>query len=232
MAIALRTAASATSSVNNTSLTPAWPGAVPVDGDMMIAFVADINQSAITPPTGWNLLVNQNAATSLRMAAYWRRALSEPVDNTWTIATATRCWAWVGAYSGVHPSDIPAYASATDTGLALDCPAITVAADGWLINAHAGRHSNDGTVDTFHISDGSAAERFQFGTNAPTNDATGSVYDSDRALTAGSYSRTITAELSSQAVCSVMSIALAPEVDSGGGGIVTGPAGSRWGIHV
>ena len=230
MAIALRTSAFAANSVNNTSLTPTWPGSVPVDGDVLIAFAANINQSNINTPTGWTVLATQLAGSSLRMVAYWRRASAEPLSNTWTVATASRSWAWVGAYSGVSTSLIPQIATATDTGLTLDCPAISVLPDGWLINAHAGRHSTDGTVDTFHISDGSAAERFEFGTNAPTNDATGSVYDSDRPLAAGSYARTITAELSSQAVCSTMSIALAPEVIDGGG--IVSADGIRWGIHV
>lgn len=230
MAIALRTSASATNSVNNTALTPAWPGAVPVDGDMLIAFAADINQSAISTPAGWSVLATQLAGSSLRMVAYWRRALAEPLSNTWTVTTASRSWAWVGAYSGVSTSLIPVIATGTDTGLTLDCPAVSVLPDGWLINAHAGRHSTDGTVDTFHISDGSAAERFEWGTNASPNDATASVYDSDRPLPAGTYTRTITAELSSQAVCSLMSIALAPEVIDGGG--IVSADGIRWGIHV
>lgn len=235
MAVAFRQGASDTHGSSSAAITLTWSGAAPPDGDRMVAMIGVITQTTITAPTGWTLLGQQDNGTSLRMWAYYRDAASEPSSNVWSLASATKSWAYVGSYSGVDLTVAPPlFAMATSSGTAMTAPSITLLDQSWLITAVTGRHTNTGAVTTWTINDASAAERLDFASNVTSsNDVSGAYYDSNRALTpAGAYARTVTAS-QSEALAALMQVGLSPAGSGGGTPPPTGTGvGARWGVHL
>lgn len=225
VAIARRAVASATSPTSAELISANW-NTVPVDGDTMIAILGAIVQATITPPPGWTLRTTQDSGSALRMWLYTKLASGEEPGTQWTLSSATKCWLWTGAYSGADYTSI-AYNSTS----ALITPTLAVPANGWLITAGAGRHSAVGSPSSWSTSDGLDAELLDFGSAAGSGqDIAGAVYDSNRALSAGSYARTLT---STNTETTAASIAVALGVASGS----TPPplpsgSGARWGIHI
>jgi hypothetical protein len=230
VAIALRNTATFTLSSGSTpNLTPAWAGGVaPTNGDVMIAVISSIVQSAMTAPAGWTQLTTVDQGSSLRTWAYARVASSEPTSNTWTLGSSAKGFAWVGAYSGASITSTPGWTVATPGGgTAHASAATTVPANGWLVNVGCFRRTATGAASTYTINDASAAERMDFSSNAGSGtDAGGAVYDSNRALTAGSYTRTITSS-QSETLDVVYSFVLTPDVLPPLSG-----SGARWGILI
>ena len=220
MAISRRATATATNATSNAVLSPAWD-VTPSNGDLLLAVIAGIVQVSITPPAGWTLLGTQDSGTTLRSWMYSRTAASEPASNTWTLASTTKCWAWCGAYAGV---DVSTLVHGRTTGLTT--PSLAVPANGWLVSAAAGRHSNTGAPSTWTSSDGLDSERLDFGSNVSSSqDVAGAVYDSNRALAAGSYTRTLSSSnTESQSVAEAFAF---------GPTVAPAPStGARWGVHV
>lgn len=230
MPIALRGTGSDTNATSDNDVSPAW-SVTPTNGDVLVAVIASIVQSGITVPAGWTLLGTLDAGSSLRSWAYARVASGEPSSYTWTLGSSAKSWGWIGAYSGVASASTPGWAVASPlASTAHGCPSIAVPANGWLINAGAFRRTASGSASTFTVNDGSAAERLDFSSNVGSgNDVGGAVYDSNRALAAASYARTITSSLA-QDLDVMWSFALTPSDPTppvGGTG-----TGARWGIHI
>lgn len=231
MAISRRTTATATNGTSSSAIIPAWAGGIlPTNGDLLVFIGAAILQTTLTPPDlTWTLLGQQDSGSSLRQWAYYKFASGVVAGETWSLGSATKCTGEILAYTGHDPTAAPTWLGTTGSA----CPSIAVAANGWLINAGAGRHTNTGAATSWTINDGSAAELLDFGSNvAASNDIASCVYDSNRALTAGSYARTLT-PTQTEALSTCMSIAFGPDTGGGGGGGgITSTPGARWGIHV
>ncbi len=229
MAIAYRTSCNDVNSSGNTTLDPTW-SVVPTNGDVLIMCIASLTQSTITIPAGWNLLDQTDSGSGLRTWLYWKVAASEPSQyNVVLGGGGAKAWAWVAACDDVRDTEDPPGAVATPNlgGTTHACPSVSVPANGWLLNIGAFRRPFSGTR-TYTINDGSAAERFEFATSSASgNDIGGAVYDSNRALTLGSYARTITGsgtESTEVLYSIVLTPATVPPISGGGG--------SRWGIHL
>lgn len=229
MAVALRATGSATNGASATAISPAW-NVVPTNGDLLIAVIGMISQTAVTAPSGWTLLGQQDTGTQIRMQAYWRIAASEPASNTWTLAGATKCYGWCGAYSGADTAAPVLSSSSPGPGTAITTPTVTVPVNGWLATAVTGRHANTGSLTTWTSSDGSDAERLDFASNvAGSNDISCVITDSNRALTGGSASRVLTAS-QAESQTGAMSIAFGPPAADPPP--LGSAAGARWGVHV
>lgn len=203
--------------------------AQPASGDLLIAVLTSLVQGGITAPAGWTFITSQDQGSSLRSWAYYRVAgASEPLTPTWTLGNSAKSWGWAGAYSGVATASAPGWAVATPgASTAHGCPSIAVPANGWLVNAGAFRRTATGAASTYTINDGSAAERLDFSSNAGSgNDIGGAVYDSNRALTAGTYARTITSS-QGESLDITYSFALTPADAPPLSG-----SGARWGILI
>lgn len=230
MPIALRNTATFTAASGSTNnYTANWSGGVaPTNGDVMVAVISSIVQSSMTAPSGWTLLTTVDQGSSLRTWAYARVASSEPTGNTWSLGSSAKGFAWVGAYSGASIVSTPGWTVSTPGGTTSHTSAaITVPASGWLITAGCFRRTATGSGSTYTINDGSAAERMDFSSNAGSgNDTGGAIYDSNRALTAGSYTRIITSS-QAESLDVVYSFVLTPDVLPP----LTG-SGARWGVLI
>jgi hypothetical protein len=196
----------------------------------MIAVLAAIVQTTLTPPDGtWISLLTQDSGSNLRMWAYYKFASGEAAGASWGLASATKCWGWVGAYAGFDQANAPVAAGAAS----LTTPSLAVPANGYLITAGAGRHANTGAATSYTSSDGADLELLDFGSNVTaSNDVSGAVYDSNRALAAGNYTRTLNPS-QAEALAASIAISFGPDTTGGGGGgTIQSTAGARWGIHV
>lgn len=221
MPIARRATASATNPTSATTLTGTW-NVTPVNGDLLVAVVAAIVQTTITPPSGWTLLATQDSGSALRGWLYSRTAASEPGSNTWTIGSSSKCFLQCAAYSGANPGSLVSLSSTGTT-----TPAVTVPDQGWLVSAAAGRHATTGVASTWTVNDAQALELLDFGSSGGSQDIAGAVYDSNRALSSGSYSRVLTSS-QTETTSIAFAVAFGPTSTGGGGGTT----GARWGIHL
>ncbi len=225
MAIARRATAVATATSSTELLEPVW-SSTPVDGDVLVAVVGAIVQATLTPPVGWTQRLIQDSGSALRMWLYTKPASSEGPSTQWGLSSATKAFVFCGAYSGADYASIVFNSNTT-----LVTPSLTVPSNAWLITSGTGRHSALGTPSTWTTSDGLDAELLDFGSSAASGqDIAGCVYDSNRALASGNYTRTLT---SSKTETTTASLAVAfgqasgptlPPLPSG--------SGTRWGIHI
>jgi len=222
------------SATSVTSLTLALPTGV-ADGDMLVALFGIINQtSAITDPASLAaaLLATQDAGANTRTRGYARRASAEGTSYQWTLSSAIKNAGWIGAYRGVDAvTPLADWASASSpSGTAHATPAVDVPAGGWLISGVISRHAPGAAgVTTWSTSAGGDVQRYTAASNAGTSDVTIAVFDSAAALSAGSYTRTLTASQTEGQVA-VWAFALAAA-----GGAPTPPAvggtATGWGVR-
>jgi hypothetical protein len=202
---------------------------VPVDGDMLIAIVFGLLVTDPTAaPSGFTLLGSQAGGANSKSWVYYKTASGESGTYAWSLASQVKSGAWVGAYSGVDTTVAPVFASSNPgSAAALACPGVTVGNSGWLISAACCRHSSIATASTWTDSDASDSERLDFGSGTSGSDIAMSVYDSNRALTAGSYARTLTST-NTEGQIGMWSIALAAA-----GAPVTPSVAlpGRWGVY-
>ncbi len=173
-------------------------------GHRMLCVVCTIsNLATITDPTGatWVKLAEFAPGSAIKSAVYYRDAGgAEPASYTWGYSGSARNFGYCVSYSGCDLAVAPtaSAAVANDTAGPASTPAVALSDGDWLVALTAGRQ-NPGTDDakTWSIDDGADAERFDFysantGTGAKL---TGAYYDSNRALTGGTYQRALTASV-------------------------------------
>jgi Bacterial Ig domain len=95
--VAVASAANATA----TTLTIAAPAGV-TPGHVLLAAVHVRGQPAITPPSGWVLVRQEQNGSNMRAAVYYKVATgSEPGSYTWTFASSQAAAGGITAWSGV-----------------------------------------------------------------------------------------------------------------------------------
>src|SRR5258707_1230546 len=74
------------------------------NGDVMVAFVVvQTAGNAITPPAGWNLVLQQDSSAAIATATYEKVAgSSEPATYTWGFGTAGEASGGIASYIGVN----------------------------------------------------------------------------------------------------------------------------------
>lgn len=115
MTVALRADSEVTNSSAGTSVVLTKPAGT-ADGDVLIAFVAEIGVGSITAPAGWTLIGSEPAGSTLTVAAYRKVAASEGASWTWTLGASVSNLGWVGAFTGVDTT-APVAASAGVDGV-------------------------------------------------------------------------------------------------------------------
>lgn len=204
------------------------------DGAFMVAFLGSIVQTTITPPAGWTLEQTQDAGANTRAWTYSRQvsstpgsAAAEPATYTWTLGVNTKNHGVILAHSGVDSATpISAKAGGTSAaGTSHASPSVAVTENGWLLTHAAARHATTGVATTWTTSDGLDAERADHGSTAGAQDISGAVYDSNRALAAGSYSRTLTSSQTESQIA-LQSIALQVASTSPTGAPTGAPTGT------
>ena len=106
-----------------------------VDGDLLVAFVANNTAATITAPAGWTLIVSQARATNSLQAAWWRIASGEPADYTFTQTVSGSLSGSIHRISGHHatPVDVSAAAASTAQDTAPTAPTVTTTAADTLL---------------------------------------------------------------------------------------------------
>lgn len=216
MSISLDTDAVKTNLTSSNVLATVWgAGGVADNGSLMVGIVSAILQTTITPPAGWTLLDTLDAGANMRSWLYYRWASGETDAPSWTLGSATKGAAWVGAYAGVKVASVPTFAKLASAvaGTAFVGPSLANTAEGWRIDAINTRTATTGVATTWTFSDPSDAERLDYGSTTGT-DSSGAVYDSARALAAATSTRTFTAS-QSQTLAAMWAVNL--EAEPGGG---------------
>ena len=184
------------------------------------------NSGSVTVPSGWTPIKELATGTSLRGALYSRTAIAGDggATFTWTFPSSGRNFGYAVAYSGVDvaASELADAVGTTTAGSGpWATPSLSLGDGDWLLTAGVGRE-NPGTsaVKNWTSSDTSDLERFDNTTDsAPSINVSASLFDSNRALTAGTHSRSLTesgASLSQSQVWSVRIPMLATVAPSGG----------------
>ena len=116
---------------NTTNTTMNRPANV-VDGDFLLAFLILYSSAAVTPPTGWTLIVAVANTSGCYTHLYYKRASSEGASWVWTHAN-TSTSGFVQRLTGVVASGDPedcTRSTATAEGTSISCASITTATAG------------------------------------------------------------------------------------------------------
>lgn len=222
--------ASVSNGSSTTSINIPIPAGV-VSGDDLFAVVAHLKSSSpettITGvPAGWALLGTTTDGTGLRMAIYQRRATgAEPGSYTWTISAAFKSAGWIGCYRGLSLTApvLDVALDDGDSGTVHATPGVSALVGDWLLSAVATRHTGGSGVTTWSNGTVADAERYEFGSNAGSQDITMAIYDSAGPAGTGTLNRTLT---SSQ----TESLVITASVTLRAGGEALPEIPSTWGI--
>lgn len=183
-------------------------------GNKLYVLVGSVGAAAgtITAPSNWAKVLDLITGTNLRSVLYAKTAVSGDIGatHTWTFPASGRNFGYSVAYSGVDvaASDLADVSGSTtaDNG-PWSTPSLALAAGDWLLTAGVGRESpGTSAVKNWTTSDGADVERFDVDSDSePSINVTAALWDSGRALTAGSHNRTLNsgATLSQSQVWSV-----------------------------
>jgi hypothetical protein len=203
---------------HDTGATGGWAVPKPTGtaaGDVLIAIVGAIGASVTLADTtgGWTLIGSETTNSNINLSAYYRVAGgSEPSTYTFTPSAGVKGFGCiVGLIGADTTTPIDSSAHSTVTSSATVPPADTISGTGcWLLTAAIGRH-NFAAARTWSDSDGSDASRYNHGSSSGSGfDFTGGVFDSNRALTSGSATRTLTTSSSTENAASWWAIAIKP----------------------
>lgn len=105
-----------------------------MNGDVMLALAyQNTTTSAITPPSGWNLLNSVTTGITGIISLYYKIAASEGADYVWGFPITDRCRVSIAAYSGASAT-INAYDGQGDaSSYYITAPTITPTLDNCLI---------------------------------------------------------------------------------------------------
>jgi hypothetical protein len=181
---------------HDTTSTGAWAISAPAGvtaGDILVMKAGAIGSFTWTGPTGWTLAVDEASNSNVHVTI-WVKVATGSDSYSITPSIGVKGSATVEAYTGGDvnvPIEAVAHGVATTVGSVVAALTTTVTGD-WVSYATVSRHPT-AAAKTLTTSDGSDLELLDHGTSAgPTSDVTFGSYDSNRALTAGAQSRTIT----------------------------------------
>lgn len=189
-------------------------------GHKLYCLLGSIGASSgtVSAPAGWTLVKDLVTGSNLRAQLYARSAVSGDAGATftWAFPASGRMFGYSLAYSGVDLAAselVDAVGSTTAGSGPWATPTLALGANDWLLTAGLGRENpGTATAKNWTNSDASDVERFDLASAAePSINNTAALYDSNRALGAGSYSRNLAsgASLSSSQVWAVRIPALA-----------------------
>ena len=168
------------------------------NGDLMFIAVLNLgsNWTYTSGLTGWTLAQESSGAANAVVRVWQRVASSEPSSYTVTMSSASRALAGIVAYRGYessNPVNAANNSSSSSAGTTFGGPNVTTSVnDCWLLTAVACR-TNSSASSSFTTSDGSDSERMDLTTvTGSSNNAGLALYDSNRNLMSGTYSRTLT----------------------------------------
>lgn len=219
---------------SGTSIAVPMPSATAA-GNKLYVFVGSVASTAtgITGPAGFTLARDQIAGSNLRVQLYTRTAVGGDGGTTftWTSGNSGRNFGYALAYSGVDvdASDLAdANISTTDGSGPWATPNLAVADGDWLISLGVGRENpGTSTGKNWTNSDGADVERFDNTTaSAPSINISAALWDSGRALTAGTASRSLSESAATFTQSQVWSVRVPVSTGSSGGG----NPWSCWGI--
>lgn len=212
MSIARRSSPSTFTHDSTTS--GAWAISAPAGvtaGDLLVMKAGAIGSFTWTGPTGWTLAVDEASNVNTHVTI-WVKYATGSDSYSITPSSGVKGSATVEAYTGHDPNvPIEVVAHGVSTSVASVVAALTTTVDNcWISYATVSRHPT-GAVRTLTTSDGSDTELLDHGTSSgPTSDVTFGSYDSNRALTHGSQSRTVTISTSTEQQFAWAAIAIRP----------------------
>lgn len=148
MPIAFRATSAVGTNASGTSLWLSRPSYV-VNDLFVAVFQTSIEETTITPPTGWTLVFRRDSLAGL-LAVYYRVATaSESTSWQWTFNATLKAAGAILSYSGVstsNPIDVSA-SQTTSNSTTVTAPSVTTTANGSLVVAAFGTR-RDTTVST------------------------------------------------------------------------------------
>lgn len=220
-AIALASQAAADFDSGATAFTFSKPTGLTA-GDVMIVAVQVLAGATITAPTPstgtWTQEKLESTNANIRVAVYSRIADSADAAAstfTFTIGSASKGSIWCGRFTGVNTSTPVEAASSwtvTLTGTSGSQSVTALTAGNRLVYVAMGRHTAaGGGARTWSTSDGSDVQEHSHGTNAGTGfDQSVGVWYSNRDLTTGAQSRTVTTSSGTETAASGVMVILKP----------------------
>jgi hypothetical protein len=180
-----------------------------VDGDQLLVFVSIGHTGTITAPAGWveQSLGTNTVGTTLQCRLYKKTASSEPASWTWTFTSAayvTTCWAGRGVgvvYNAAQNADGVSLTSHTT-------PSLTTPDNAWLVSSWTGRNL---LALGWTPSAGDSERQDLTGGLLILLNVSHAVDDTNGTVVAGTYSKTATTLLSTQALNAL--VVLAPLLD-------------------
>jgi hypothetical protein len=226
--------ASVLNATSGTSTVVPVPAGV-AQGHRLVAYVGSIGSSpTITDPAGWQKIAEYAPGSTLKTAVYYRDvpAGAEPASYTWGWSASGRNFGQIVAYSGCDltaaPVATPALVENVAAAGSVAAPSTSLVGGDWLLTLIAGRE-NPGTDTAKNWTKGDAldVERHdEYSTNTGTGaKLTAAFYDSNRALTTGNASRSVSTNVA-MPQAHVWSVRLVSQVTSSPGvtPAATGPA--------
>lgn len=187
-----------------------------VQGDLMLTYVNSFTGAAApTAPSGWTMIRLVNGGSGvLGLSAWYKIATgSEPASYTWNVGTSSVWNVACSTYRGVDGDNpIHAHNGGTSTNAAQATGNITTTGTTWVSSASGVMESNS-TVATCTTSDGLDAERNDFASSTASFMRALAVYDSNRDITAGTQSRTLTTSTGANGQHCCIIVAINPPSD-------------------
>jgi hypothetical protein len=187
-------------STSGTSCVVPMPSTVAA-GHKLFVLIGSVgaNSGSVTAPSGWTLVKELLTGSALRVQLYSRVATSADASATytWTFPSAGRNFGYSVAYSGVDTTvtDLADATGDTNSGTGpWATPSLALSAGDWLITAAVARENpGTSTAKNWTSSDTSDIERYDLTTDsAPSINVSASLFDSGRALPAGTVTRSLT----------------------------------------
>lgn len=185
--------------------------------DRMLALIQSIGSTTgqtITDPPDWTKLGELTDGSNCKSALYYRDVTgTEAPSYSWTWTNSGRNGGLILAYKEVDISDPPVFTDQAAGGAAgnISTDAIAVPSGGWLVSLLAARSTVASPTISWANSDALDEERYDVQTVSTGNEVSLGAWDSDRALSPGSVSRTLTGTFSSgQARMVAWAVALSP----------------------
>jgi hypothetical protein len=203
------------STTNSATLAVDKPTGV-IAGDLLLTYVNSWTGAADpTPPSGWTKIRTVNGGSGVLGLSAWYKIAggSEPANYTWSVGSSAVWQVACSAYRGVNGDNpIHAHNGGTSTAAAQGTGNITTTGTTWISSASGVMESNS-TVATCTTSDGSDAERNDFASSTASFMRALAVYDSNRDISAGTYSRTLTTSTGTNGSHCAIIVAINPPSD-------------------
>jgi hypothetical protein len=199
---------------SDNTIAPVWDSP-PAAGRQLVAVVGAIVQTTINTPTGWALAQTSDSGANTRTWLFTRTSDGGANDSpTWTIGSSTKCFGYIGAYSGV--ASIATDKAQVQTNTTVTTAAMDTPDGGMRVDAATGRHAFAGSAATISSPGGTVVDTYGSNAGSGSDITAGYVQRTTAAATGATTS--LVSTLTEGQYASVSAVMTAtPDPASGGG---------------